>query len=236
MATGSYDANGIWQYGEDDNIALFADTLNKLADSTSDAFTADRGRISTLEAGSLAGLIPVAPESIVVATGTAAVNALGVVSFTGATVISLNNVFTSAYKNYRFILNVTAVTATMSTQIRLRNAGADLSGAAYNRIQMAVIANATTATAGANGQTSYDLGSTSVVANKMVASGDIFAPNETLQTSFATTTIGYAVSASFWASWTGGGNYTPSTAVDGISFICSAGNFTGTVQVFGYND
>ena len=49
MATGYYDANGIWQYGEDDNIALFSGLLNLGMDSTSDAFTADRARIAFLE-------------------------------------------------------------------------------------------------------------------------------------------------------------------------------------------
>lgn len=49
MATGYYDANGIWQYGEDDNIALFSDLLNLGQDSTSDQFTNDRARIAFLE-------------------------------------------------------------------------------------------------------------------------------------------------------------------------------------------
>lgn len=49
MATGLLDANGIWNYGEDDNIALFSDLLNLGTESTSDAFTADRARLSTIE-------------------------------------------------------------------------------------------------------------------------------------------------------------------------------------------
>ena len=36
MATGSLDANGIWQYGEDDSEATASALLNKLASSTSD--------------------------------------------------------------------------------------------------------------------------------------------------------------------------------------------------------
>ena len=42
------------------------------------------------------GLVPVRPNSVVIATGTGSTNALGVVSFSGATTISLNNIFTSA--------------------------------------------------------------------------------------------------------------------------------------------
>jgi hypothetical protein len=49
MATGSLDTNGVWNYGEDDNIALFSDLLNLGTTSTSDAFTSDRARLSTVE-------------------------------------------------------------------------------------------------------------------------------------------------------------------------------------------
>jgi hypothetical protein len=51
MAAGAgfYDANGVWQYGETDAIALFSDTLNKGMDSVSDAIGADRTRLTTAE-------------------------------------------------------------------------------------------------------------------------------------------------------------------------------------------
>jgi hypothetical protein len=49
MATGSLDTNGVWNYGEDDSIALFSDLLNLGTTSTSDAFTADRARLATIE-------------------------------------------------------------------------------------------------------------------------------------------------------------------------------------------
>lgn len=39
---GSLDAEGIWQFGEDDSEALASDLLNLLAASTSDQFTIDR--------------------------------------------------------------------------------------------------------------------------------------------------------------------------------------------------
>jgi hypothetical protein len=49
MATGSLDTNGVWNYGEDDSIALFSDLLNLGTTSISDAFTVDRARLSTIE-------------------------------------------------------------------------------------------------------------------------------------------------------------------------------------------
>lgn len=52
MATGAgyYDANGVWIYGENDSIALVSDLLNVGEISVSDQFTADRSRLTVLEA------------------------------------------------------------------------------------------------------------------------------------------------------------------------------------------
>lgn len=50
MATGYYDAEGVWIYGESDPIALVSDLLNLGENSISDQFTLDRSRLTTLEA------------------------------------------------------------------------------------------------------------------------------------------------------------------------------------------
>ena len=49
MATGALDAQGVYQYGEDDIASLVSDLLNKLAASTSTQFAADRVRIAAAE-------------------------------------------------------------------------------------------------------------------------------------------------------------------------------------------
>lgn len=49
MATGANDAQGIWQYGEDDSNATFSALMNRLGTSTSTQFGVDRGRLTTLE-------------------------------------------------------------------------------------------------------------------------------------------------------------------------------------------
>jgi hypothetical protein len=46
---GGLDANGIYIYAEDDDLSPFSALLNKLADSTSDEFTADRNRLDAIE-------------------------------------------------------------------------------------------------------------------------------------------------------------------------------------------
>lgn len=49
MATGYYDANGVYRYGESDPIALHSDFMNLGQASTSAAISNDRARISFLE-------------------------------------------------------------------------------------------------------------------------------------------------------------------------------------------
>jgi len=50
MASGYYDANGVYQYGEDDPIALYSNFMNLGQTSVSSQFTNDRARLATLEA------------------------------------------------------------------------------------------------------------------------------------------------------------------------------------------
>lgn len=53
MAAGAgfYDAQGIWQYGESDAIALFSDTLNKGMDSVSDVVGFLKASVISLDEG-----------------------------------------------------------------------------------------------------------------------------------------------------------------------------------------
>jgi len=55
---GQYDENGVWQYGEDDLVSLFSDFLNVGQGSVSDAITAIKGRLATLETDSVATVTP----------------------------------------------------------------------------------------------------------------------------------------------------------------------------------
>lgn len=236
MATGFFDSNGIWNYGEDDNIALFSDTLNKLADSTSDAFTADRSRLSTLEAGSLAGLIPVVPASVVVASGSAAVNSLGTVTFTGATVISLNGVFTSRYNNYRIIFDLGAGSTGNGTVLgRFRAAGTDYSGAAYDWAGTLTRGTGTTAVTAGTAQNYFPITDTGT-SNNFIAGAvfDVQLPAfSTRWTRF--NILSSANDATSAQSRRLGGATTINLAFDGITFIAQAGAYTGTVTVYGYN-
>lgn len=106
MATGAPGTNGVWQYGEDDSEATFSALLNKAAYTTDTQIGADRTRLTALEARKLSGLVPIIPTGVTASSGSASYNSTtGLVTFTAATGINLAGIFTSAYKNYRLILN-----------------------------------------------------------------------------------------------------------------------------------
>ena len=234
MAVGSYDANGIWQYGESDNISPFATTLNKLASSASSAFTSDRSRLATLEAGSLAGLIPVAPTSVSVAGGTAAANSVGTVTFTNATSISLNSVFTSKYKNYRVMLNFTGFSANNDVFLRLRAAGTD-STSSYTYAGNVMNTASAAGSWVANNASYFHLASNfATYANRARHFFEIWQPQSPIFTSIFWNS--FADNGTVWNHLTASGTHTVTAQYDGLTLYPSAGNMTGTITVYGWNN
>jgi len=49
----------------------------------------------------VSGLVKIVPTSVAVGSGSGSASALGIVTFSGASSVSLNGVFSSTYKNYR---------------------------------------------------------------------------------------------------------------------------------------
>lgn len=234
MATGAYDANGIWQYGEDDNIALFSDLLKLGTASTSSAFTADRARLATLEAGSLSGLIPLSPVSVTAVTGTAAVNSLGVITVTSCTKVILNGIFTSGYKRYKIVYQNLLGTLNTSLLARFTSAGTESSASYYEALGNIY------ATAGFTNGSSQNIAQIQIgLLHNAGAWGSGFVEISNIATTSHTThnTLhsGYD-SSSQTRSVFGGGFHNVSTSYDGISILANTGNYSGTFQVFGYND
>jgi hypothetical protein len=233
MATGSPGTNGVWQYGEDDSEATFSALLNKAASTTDTAIGVDRGRLTTLEARPLAGLIPVVPSSVVIAGGSGSANSLGLVTFTTGTAVSLNGVFTSTYQNYRIIANYNGSTTGDVLYIRVRASGTDASGGNY-------FGGINWASQGGSGvinissQTQIDMGRVSNLSGVNGFSLDISNPQLARATRFNFQSTGYQPVSYF--GFNGGVIHTLNNAYDGFTIYPAAGNITGTIQVFGYND
>lgn len=232
MATGAPGTNGVWQYGEDDSEATFSALLNKAASTTDTQIGADRTRLTALEARKLSGLVPVVPASISPAGGSASANSLGVVTFTGVTAISLNSVFTSSYKNYRIVINLTSNNA-LSCLMRMRASGADVTTATYN--QAGYSSSGSTLSAFNATALTYVILFDTYVGIDTGASYDIFKPQLSAQTTLAGVAIG--VPGGTVKSQATNFYHSVAAAYDGFSLITNSTNtITGTVQVFGYED
>jgi hypothetical protein len=182
----------------------------------------------------ISGLVPAVPSSVTIATGSGSANALGQVSFTGATSVSLNGVFTSTYKSYRVIILVDSNSvSTSNVSMRYRASGTDFTTALYQRTGLATRTNVSSATIGQTGQTSIaflDVGSNTGFATIEIKNPVPAVWTESLVHSSgidATTAFNMVVQSGLLPS---------NTSFDGFSIIPASGNITGTVQVFGYND
>jgi hypothetical protein len=179
-----------------------------------------------------AGLTLITPTSIANTSGTASIGANGTITFSGASTISLNGVFSSTYDNYRLIFTTTSNTASGYINLRLRSAGTDVTAGNYfsSVAQAAYGSTAIGNDNGGNSQTTWNrFGYYDGTTDAYASSGDVLLPFVSAFTSFNA-----AKARSGYGSEFATGVYKATTSVDGIT-IYSAGNFTGTLSVYGYN-
>lgn len=177
------------------------------------------------------GLVPIQPTSVVIATGSGAANSLGVVSFTGATAVSLNNVFSSSYTSYKIIVNCDASSTNAGLRIRLRASGTDATGGSYfYQGSQQVSTTAPVAFSGVS-QFQFALLATSDTGN--FSSIELTNPFNAVRTSGSLSSLGYTTGP---AGFQAGLLHALSISYDGLTLYPATGNITGTIQVFGYND
>jgi hypothetical protein len=182
------------------------------------------------------GLVTVRPTSVAVAGGSATVNALGLVSFTTATSISLNGVFTSAYNSYRLIIRVPTTSSGASLTFRFRNAGTD--NASSNYVQTWFINRSTGATQTNNGTGTGSglIAWTASLANDFAMwIGDVMNPavvgrkNIFGKGAASDATSFFVLDSSIMFQIN-------TLSFDGFTIFPTAGNITGTIQILGYNN
>ena len=176
------------------------------------------------------GLVLVKPSSVVGGTD----NGKGTVSFSGASSVSLNNVFNSTYKNYRIILNAVGTHSNPTTaglNLRLRASGSDASSAnTYDFIQ--ILRNDSALTNSIASSDSTQIGF--MGDRRMATTVDVFSPAEATFTPFVVNQMTKGT-----VNTNGGttsGIHIPQNAYDGFTIISGSGTMTGTVSVYGYNN
>jgi hypothetical protein len=181
------------------------------------------------------GLVTVRPTSVAVAGGSATVNALGLVSFTTATSISLNGVFTSAYNSYRLIIRVPTTSSGASLTFRFRNAGTDNTSNNYVQTWFMNRSTGATQTNNGTGAGAGLLQWNGAESNTILMwIGDVMNPAVVGRKSLfgkgnsgdATTFFVLDSSIMFQLN---------TLSFDGFTIYPTAGNITGTVQILGYN-
>ena len=156
-------------------------------------------------------------------------------SFSGTT--SYNNVFTSAYDNYRLVISNVSFTGSATLGMRLRAGGADqgASGSDYFTAYLGFYVTAATNNATINGGSYwfFPTASTATITNFGVPSTmDLFGPQKTQRTYGHVFGIGY--DGNFYTRL-GMAEYNATTACDGFTlYSTSANTISGTVQIYGY--
>lgn len=180
--------------------------------------------------GAAPGLKLLVPTSVAVGSGTASIGTAGQVTFSSASSVSLNGVFTSTYDNY-FVIYQGSFTTAANTSLRLRSAGSDLSSALYRYAVHHVSTNADHLLTTGNTQTSGYIVSTNL--NRHTAQITFFNPFLTAKTQFDVQFGSGRDATVFASSGSGTNEYDATTSVDAFTLIFSQTG-TGTVSVYGY--
>ena len=177
-----------------------------------------------------AGLIPIAPTSVAVGSGTGTANALGTVTFSGVSSVSLNGVFTATYSTYRIVSNIEATTGTADIYFRARASGVDNSSANYTFATTRAVFSTAALSVSDSG-----VGSTSMMIGKAILNDktqsiiDIANPFTADPTNLTYKQIAVLYN------YSGGGLMTVNTVYDGFTLLPSANTLAGTITVYGYN-
>lgn len=172
------------------------------------------------------GLVLVKPSSVVNGTD----NGKGTVSFSGASSVSLNGVFSATYTNYKMLLYIDP-SAIADIFWRGRTNGSDNSNSTYYGQRLG--ADSTTI-----GGTKYSLQSSArLLATSTIALNagavDIFTPFISEQTLVRTVSVSSNndIIIEDYATM-----FDNTTSFDGITFFPGSGTITGQVSIYGYNN
>ncbi|CAB4161534.1 hypothetical protein UFOVP772_56 [uncultured Caudovirales phage] len=213
----------------------------KVGVGTAVAGSASAGQVLTISAAGTStwstpttpGFVQVVPASVAVGSGSGSVDANGTISFSGVTSISVNNCFSSAYKNYQIIFNASPNTGANAMRLRMRAGGTDNSslnyafGASYNNSSGAggVITSSTANTIAYIGDI-YDRGAiiSILISNPFVTD---------YTTYWFNAMTNYSVNTGLTSAF-GGGGLSVTTSYDGFSLFPNTNNMTGNISIFGY--
>jgi hypothetical protein len=172
------------------------------------------------------GLILVKPSTVVGGTD----NGKGTVSFSAASSVSLNDVFSSTYTNYKVLISIDSSSADVEMYYRMRLSGTDASGANYfGSGYQSVYTGSVGQDFSDNGTTAGTLGEVSTQGSFMDIT--FVNPNQALRTQFFSNCHACTAVKEIFA----GGMHGVTTAYNSLTFYPVSGTITGSVSVYGIN-
>jgi LysM repeat protein len=176
------------------------------------------------------GMKLIVPSSVAVGSGSGSVATQGTVTFSGASSVSLNDVFSATYNNYKIIVRNTT-SDNVITNFRLRVSGADNSTANYSTMRLVADAAGGVARTAATGQTSSRFLTTSVAGSSCFVSCDISSPFLSERTYYQISSSTHTTDAFVDILYS---IHNVASSFTGFTLFPSSGNITGTIQVYGY--
>lgn len=158
-------------------------------------------------------------------------------TFSAVSSVSVNSCFTSTYKNYAVLLELSADAAARSLFMRMRASGSDNSSSNYKYAGVLVQTKTSTAAVGTNGTgltTAWAMGSLSdsEMSSHFV---QIRGPQTTDHTNFQNHFFdNYKTDDGYFGSYAGA--MSVNTSYDGLTVYPGAGSITGTIRVYGYRN
>jgi hypothetical protein len=180
-----------------------------------------------------AGLAPIMIPSVTIATGSGSANSMGVVTFTGATSIKLNNVFSATYSNYKLVMDITtgATANDVIMQMKMDGAGAT----SYFSSQVRQYGSVVDASASAS-TSFFTLG---IAGRSTVAGGSfdvtIFKPFVAANTKYNCHNGGNSTVAGEQQQIIARGRLNDTTSYATMELLPASNTVSGTLSVFGFN-
>jgi hypothetical protein len=206
--------------------------------SASTTFLTQTSASTIYAPASAGGLVKIIPSGAAAGTGSYSISSTGTVTFSNATVISLNECFNSTYDNYRIQLELTSGNCG-GVRMRMRSGTTDISTSTYHHVfnysQMNTPANFTTNTSNASTTSMWvsDLSTNGIYSH---SSFDVSSPFLSLPSVVLGQNMVYQNSgASLYGIYFIGSN-TNSTSYSGMSLVPDSNSMTGTIRVYGYRN
>ena len=168
----------------------------------------------------------------VYAPSTPGLTLINTTSFSGVSSQSVNNVFTSTYKDYFIKTTFVGDAANVSASLRLRASGADNSSAVYDFQESAAAATVVSAAA-SNAQTSFSISAGG--RRNQNSTITFFRPQTNTPTNYLATTINYNADFANPLLSHFGGLHRNNYQADGFTIIFSVVS-SGSLEVYGYNN